>query len=153
MSVEKNMAKINLREIDDEIKRLQDLKTFMSDPRTASLIKRVIGTNGNGAPAAQRAVQPPLPQGEDANTANAHGRGSLLDAAKTACISFGAKTFTAYDLIATMESNGFEFQDKDKAIAVNGAIRRLIEKKVVERVEQPAAGKPAKYRLLSSLPG
>jgi len=146
------MAKINLREIDEEIRRLQELKAFMADPRNVSLIKRVIAPNGNGSNGHQRVTQQPPIEDDAANNTITPPvptvRGSLLDAADKARKSFGSNTFTVTDMIQAMEANGFVFQAKDKSIAANGAIKRLVAKGRILRVEEGSAGKPAKYRLL-----
>jgi hypothetical protein len=141
------MAKINIREIDEEIKRLEELKRFMADPKTAALIKRMVSTNGNGA-------KPQSPSVEESSetqstvTSPSAGRGTLYDAAEKAVRSLNMGVFTFHELVSAMESQGYAFQAKDKTVAANGAIKRLIAHNVIVRVEEGSAGKPAKYRLL-----
>jgi hypothetical protein len=137
------MVKFDVQKIDDEIRALEDLKRFMSNPATAAILQRFTTSNGrrNGASHLTRQIAR-LPLGQRPQ------RGALVAAAKTACREFSVGVeFTAKEVLAKMEAQGYIFQAQNRDIAVNSALKRLVKKGSIEQTHKAVGHRPAKYRI------
>ena len=141
------MAKFDFNEaIDEEIRALSELKKFMAQPVTARVIERFIASrgekNGHSRP------DPQLVFGTGPTE-----RGALLAATLNACREFTAGVeFTAKEVIVKMEQRGYIFKAKNKDIAVNSALKRLVGKHVLEQTQTAVGQRPAKYKIPQRFP-
>jgi hypothetical protein len=140
------MRTIDLAKIDDQIRKLEELRRFMADPTTAPIIEQLISQNGgsNGGISASLEIHPIAIKGNQ--------RGDLVSAVAAVCRSRSGLGFTAKDVILQLDNQGFAFKAQDKLIAVNGALRRLVKKAVI-KVAVPGGGKrPSVYKIPERFP-
>src|SRR5713101_2808893 len=83
------MSKVSLQKIDEQIRKLQELKRFMSDPTTAPMIEQLISSHG-GVEDSPRYAK--LPTGKSTQ------RGALLAAVEIVCKT-APGDFTAKEVI------------------------------------------------------
>jgi hypothetical protein len=135
------MPKIDVGKIDDQIRKLEELKRFMSDPTTAPMIEQLISQNGS-VNAASRPTEksPKLPHGQVTQ------RGALLAAVENTCKILPGD-FNQKEVIEKLESQGYAFQAKDKNIAVYSALKRLVKRGVLHLTSKGKGKKPSTYRL------
>jgi hypothetical protein len=134
------MSKISLQKIDEQIRKLQELKRFMSDPTTAPMIEQLISSNGEVSPQYAK-----LPIGKSTQ------RGALLKAVEIVCKT-APSDFTAKEVIRNLELQGYMIQAKDKAIAVNGALKRLLKRGVINVTSAGAGKRPSIYGFVKRFP-
>lgn len=132
------MPKISLQKIDEQIRKLEELKRFMSDPTTAPMIEQLI--SGEVSPQYAK-----LPIGKSTR------RGALLKAVEIVCKT-ATSDFTAKDVIMNLELQGYVIQAKNKAIAVNGALKRLVKRGVINVTSVGAGKRPSTYGLVRRFP-
>jgi hypothetical protein len=115
--------------IDDRIRKLQVLRELADDPETMELLKSLAGSNGNGrkkTPALSTegsqmhgSVIPRTPRG--------HQKKTVLEVLRSATVP------VTTDWIADeMVKRGFEFKAANPAIAVNEALKTLMEEKLAK---------------------
>src|SRR5438552_17558642 len=102
------MPKFDVQKIDAEIRKLEELKRFMSDPTTASVLERFFPLHG--------VPEAPTPHSKIPAKHPAQ-RGQLLTAVENTCKLLPGD-FTANDVIEKLGLQGYTFQAKDKSIAV-----------------------------------
>lgn len=138
------MPKIDVRKtIKDRIRTLQEFERFMDDPTTAPIIEQLFSSNGNG-----NGVSHPVPQTARLPLGQPTQRGELLGTVKMACLEYPAETpFTAKDVINRVGARGYVFQAKNKEIAVNSALKRLLAKGVIAQTQTASGQRPAKYKI------
>jgi hypothetical protein len=134
------MRTINLASIDEQIKKLEELRRFMADPTTAHIIEQLISQNGTNGTARSATFESSEGQ-----------RGDLMNNVAIICRSF-ATGFTAKDVIERLDLDGFKFQAQDKLIAVNGALRRLVKKGVIKLVSVGTGKRPSVYKIPERFP-
>ena len=78
-------------------------------------------------------------------------RGGLLKAVESACRAIPG-VFQAKQVIEHMLSSGYVFHAKDKFIAVNSALKRLIKQKKLAMVERGVGKRPSKYEFIRRFP-
>jgi hypothetical protein len=135
------MAKLDVDKIDAQIKKLEELKRFMSDPTTAPFIEQLISGNGADAgPVISVINASAIP------VAQATQRGELTSAVKTVCRSMPAN-FNSRDVIKRLRQMGFAFHAKNTGIAVNTVLKRLVKNGVLELVRRASGQRPATYKI------
>src|SRR5271154_686988 len=139
------MPKIDVKKvIRDRIRTLKQFERFMDDPATAPIIEQMLGSGGiDGIPTIKT---PHLPF---ENTQ----RGELTASVKNACLANEPGVeFISKNIIDRLIHQGFKFQAKDKAVAVNAVLKRLVERGVIEQIQEAAGKRPAKYRVPKRFP-
>jgi len=137
------MANIELRDIDEKIERLQELRRFMSDPERAALLNQLLASkNGNSSPPTVTTQQ----------EGKAKSGMSFIGKIEETCKSFGSTAFTIRDVIQSYESRGYTFKARKKAVAVYTAIRRLQERGVVKLEHQGIGSQPSSYSYIHRFP-
>lgn len=109
--------------LDEKIRKLQQLRDLLSDPEIAKIARNLLSQRNGAEPPA------PTPVSSSANVTrrirrSGRKRGALLKAALD-IVKSAAKPLTAKDVTGFMELNGFNFEAKDKQIAVSKALRVL----------------------------
>jgi hypothetical protein len=134
------------QKIRDHIRTLQELERFMNDPFTAPVLESIFGPYQNGNYVLRTAAAPDaLPS--DPSTQ----RGHLTDAVKKACAEMPlGLPFTSKNVIDRLLAGGFVFQAKDRAVAVNSVLKRLVALKLVEQTQAAAGKRPASYKISRS---
>lgn len=132
------MADITLNDIDEQIKKLQELRRVISDPAMAGLLNQLLASKNGVTP-----VSPRNTQGE--HKAKGDFAAEILVSCKT--IPPLETPFTIRAVIAAHEARGGTFTAKDKAIATYGALKRLVKSRDVIMVEQGIGSKPSLYRV------
>jgi hypothetical protein len=149
------MAQIDTSKIDAQInaqiQKLEELKRFLADPLTASTIKALISEAESFFPV------PTKPAETEATTASSTiaptERGELLGAVEAACNAIApAGAFNAKHVIVHLGLTGYKFQAKDKFVAVNSALKRLIKRKKLVMVERGIGKRPSTYTLPKRFP-
>ena len=141
------MPKITVQGIDEQIRKLEELKRFVSDPTTAPLIEQLISQNGN-VNAASRVV----PKKTESFHGQTTPRGELLDAVEAVCRATGHAEFTCRQVIEQLDAKGYRFQAKNKMVAVNGALKRLVKRNVLKVTEKGTAKKASTYKIPERFP-
>jgi hypothetical protein len=139
------MPKLDFKKvIRDRIRTLKQFERFMDDPATAPIIEQMLGAGGiDGIPAIKT---PKLPFEETQ-------RGALTEAVKTACLSNEPGVeFISKNIIDRLLYQNFKFTAKDKAVAVNAVLKRLVERGVIEQIQEAAGKRPAKYQVPKRFP-
>lgn len=134
------MANIELQDIDEQIRKLQELRKVVADPQMASLLNQLLASkNGHSA----------LPI-----MANAQGKhkakkkGTFIEKIAETCRAFGTGEFKISDVITAFEARGFVFAAKDKSVATYSAMRRLQDRKLITVVTRGIGAKPSTYRVV-----
>lgn len=122
---------VDLKAIEEKIRKLTILKELASDPEMASMLSEFMGKNGV-APKAK---------------ANANNGASRIIYAEKAARSMGHNKFTTNDLTAKMIEMGYAFTAKDHLVATYGAMLLLKDKGIIEVSEKGGPGKLAKWVL------
>jgi len=127
------------KRIAQEISRLQELQRFLDDPTTGAILERYFSQNGDGNTS--------LPTARV--NRNPSKRGALLLAVKKAAREHfpDSSEFTAAELIKQMMDSGYKFDAKNKVIAVNGALRRLVKKGAIAQTIEGSGRRGAKYKV------
>jgi len=139
------MPKIDVKKvIKERIRTLKQFERFMEDPATASIIEQMIGAGGvDGIPAIKT---PHLPFEQTR-------RGQLTEAVKTACLANEPGVeFISKNIIDRLLYQKFNFQAKDKAVAVNAVLKRLVKRGIIEQIQEAAGKRPAKYQVPKRFP-
>ncbi|MGA2300011.1 MAG: hypothetical protein ABSG77_04860 [Candidatus Acidiferrum sp.] len=135
------MAKLDVKSIDEQIKRLEQLKSFMSDPLTAQMVEQLIASkNGHSSDA-------PAPSQEKPKSS----KGEFVSKIEEICRGFGDKQFVISDVIKAYANRGYLFAAKDKNVAVYSALQRLLGKSI-EIAVKGSGRNPTKYRLIRRFP-
>jgi hypothetical protein len=116
---------INTARIDEQIRRLQDLKRMASDPETLRLWENLMAEN-NGPIRPARTFAHPLPMVKE-NPSNSGKKGDVLRAARKAVATLNGR-FKAPSVLEAMQREGFALTVEKPLVVVNGALRRLIKK-------------------------
>ncbi len=135
VSLEAITVPVDLKKLDEKIRKLQMIRELASDPETATLLNDVLSPNGNGA----KNGHAPSPQ--NGESANPEGLLGYADRAVRAI----SGTFTTNDLITKMKELGYVFTAKDAAVATYGVMLRLRDKGVISIVEKGGPGRLAKW--------
>jgi hypothetical protein len=126
---------ITLEDIDEKIRRLQELRRIVSDPSMASLLNDLIASKNGGCPAA-------IPQSEYKAK-----EGSLLAKIEETCRSFGSEPFTIRQIVQRFESQGNVFEAKDKAVSAFSAVKSLVKKGIVKQIKQGYGSQPSYFQM------
>src|SRR3989442_1987567 len=135
------MAKMDVRSIDEKIKRLEQLKAFMSDPLTAQMVAELIACKNGHSSASAAASQ------EQSDSR----KGQFVAKVDEICGEFGDKPFIIADVIKAYQNRGYIFAAKDKNVAVYSALQRLVGK-TIEVAAKGSGRNPTKYRLIKRFP-
>ena len=117
---------INTAKIDEQIRKLQELKRLASDPEMAPLLESLfVSSSAEQQHVAAESVSVASPNGSR--------KGDVVKAAEIAVqrLGFEGHRFKRSDLFAAMEQNDFQFAAVSPHIAVNGALRKLVERGVI----------------------
>ena len=107
---------ISTAKIDKQIRKLQQLKRFASDPEMAPLLESLFTSSYTDK---QHAAAP-----------NGSRKGDLAKAVGMAVQRLGRR-FKVSDVLSMMQQDGFPFTAQKPGIAVNGALRKLVERGVI----------------------
>jgi hypothetical protein len=137
------MANIELKDIDDQIQRLQELRKIVADPGMANLLNQLMASkNGHSS----------LPHPDRQNEGKAKKKGTFINKIDESCKSFGSSRFTIRDVIEKFESAGNTFNAKDKSVAVYSAMKRLESRGLLKPVEKGIGAKPSLYEYIHRFP-
>jgi len=140
------MPKIDVETINAQIRKLEELKRFISDPTTAPMIEQLISQNSSvNAPSRTSEKTAKLPHAQPTQ------RGALLAAVENTCKILPGD-FNQKEVIEKLESQGYAFQAKDKNIAVYSALKRLVKRGVLHLTSRGKGKKPSTYRVIRRFP-
>ncbi|HVS88669.1 MAG TPA: hypothetical protein VHF01_10680 [Candidatus Acidoferrum sp.] len=137
------MPNIELKDIDEQIQRLQELRKIVADPGMASLLNQLMASK-NG--------QSSLLHGDKQSERKAKKKGTFINKIEESCKLFGSARFTIRDVIDKFESAGNTFNAKDKSVAVYSAMKRLESRGVLKLVEKGIGAKPSFYEYIHRFP-
>jgi hypothetical protein len=126
--------RVDIKAIDDRIRKLQMLKELASDPEMATLLSEMVGSNGNSSKSKTPAMA----------TANGDGRVAYAERA----VRGMEGTFTTNDVTAKMKELGYVFTAKDASVATYAAMMLLKGKNIIAVREKGGPGKLAKWELV-----
>jgi hypothetical protein len=137
------MANIELKDIDEQIQRLQELRRIVADPAMASLLDQLMASkNGRSN----------LPHADKQGERKAKKKGTFVSKIDETCKSFGSERFTIGDVIRKFENAGNTFNAKDKSVAVYSAMKRLEGRGMLKVVVKGAGAKPSLYEYIQRFP-
>jgi hypothetical protein len=137
------MANIELRDIDEHIAKLQELRRIMSDPAMATVLNQLLASkNGHSSPPLQNRQ----------NEYKAKTKGNFIRQIEKICEYFGLEPFTIRDVIQAFEAGGYTFKAKDKNVATYSALQRLVERGVLKIVVRGIGAKPSTYQMNVAIP-
>ena len=110
---------IDIKKIDDRIQKLEMIKLLASDPEMVEILEGVVPPNGTEP---QR--DPPE---ESQDTTTPPRRGEQTQAVLRAVAQMSGQ-FTTADIVGVMELAGHVFAAQNPTIAVNGVLRKLVER-------------------------
>jgi hypothetical protein len=131
---------LNLEKVDDRIERLAKLREFLNDPETAQLLREIIEAAVQARMDAAKAAAP----AQDILPSNVVQRGSVIAATYRAAVTFPA-TFTGDDVQKRMQEMGYRFTAARPEVAVNSALRKLIERGAIRIVSRGSGRRPNMY--------
>jgi len=136
------MPTITLRDIDEQIRKLQELRKIVADPEMASLINQLFARkNGQSIMS--------IADAQDKDKAKTQKRGTFIGKIEEVVRSMPqTSTFTLNDVIEVFEASGNAFNAKNKSVATYTAMRRLEKRKVIEVVERGIGSKPSTFRVV-----
>jgi hypothetical protein len=112
---------IDLKKIDDQIRRLQEIKRLASDPEMLTLLEGLVTKNGDVATSiTPQAIRTPV-----------GGKNVLLQATRRAIAALPQNRFTSGYLVDQMIKNGFQFAAGKPNVAMNGALKRLVARQEI----------------------
>ena len=115
---------IDLRKLDDQIRRLQELKRIALDPEMLTLLEGLVTNNGDvSASITRQAPQTPI-----------GGKNVLLQATSRAIAALPQNRFTSVYLVDQMIKSGFQFAAGNPKVAINGVLKRLAAKQEIRIV-------------------
>jgi hypothetical protein len=124
-----------IRRLEEQLQVLRDLKRIASNPNAATIMEKFVSSNGSQLPAMiESSPSPPNPV----------SRGDLTRAVLNACRSIGSK-FGVNDVISKMRETGFVFAAHNPQIAVNGVLRKLVNKGYIKLVSSGTGRIPSIY--------
>lgn len=125
------MVTANRKPASDIRRKLDMMEELAADPLMVQLFLRMIPAQGVSADANNNA--PPSPTSRPAKN-GATGRGELLRAVETS-LPEDASTFAIRDVVEALESNGYRIAAQDKPIAVGSALKRLVKRGTLKRLQ------------------
>ena len=108
---------IDIKKIDDRIKKLEMIKLLALDPEMVEILEGVVTPNGSKPEVTARE-----PQRNTMKPKRGEQRKAVLKA-----VSEMTGRFTAADIVTAMTESGFKFAAQTPTIAVNGALKNLVE--------------------------
>ena len=123
--------RIDIERIDQQIKKLQQLKTLASDNEFVELFQQYISNhNGNSSPL-------PIAQPKAAGVVQEYipREGSFTEAVLVACRDFGVQSFTAREVVVRLEKKQFKMEAKNKYTAVLTILKKLVDHRLLKVVE------------------
>ena len=133
------MANIELKDIDEQIQKLQELRKVVADPTMASLLNQLLASK-NGQSSLSRTGE------------RKAKKGTFIEKIDESCKSFGSARFTIREVIEKFESTGNKFNAQDKSVAVYSAMKRLEKRGVLKLVEKGIGAKPSYYQYVHRFP-
>jgi hypothetical protein len=134
------MAQIDIRDIDERIQKLQELRKVMSDPEMAALLNQLLASkNGN-------AIMP------TASVHKAKKKGDFIKQIARICEYFAMEPFKISDVIKAFESAGHTFKAQDKNVATYSALKRLVKRGMLKIIVQGKGAKPSVYQMNATIP-
>ncbi|MCU1301639.1 MAG: hypothetical protein JWQ87_1923 [Candidatus Sulfotelmatobacter sp.] len=130
--------------IDEEIRRLQQLRLMAEDPHMLELMRKVSGANGK--PPVKAVAVEPTPKRPDRLASRGVG---LTDGCIQAVGQLGG-VFTIHEVKAQLENNGVAIGAAKPMIAISGVLQRLVERGAIEIVQKGKAGLPSQYRTIKT---
>ena len=109
---------IDIKKIDDKIKKLEMIRLLASDPEMVEILEGVVTPNGTG---------PRTAPVESQETAAKPKRGEQTEAVREAVSGMMSARFTSADIVEAMERADFRFVAQSPTIAVNGVLRKLVK--------------------------
>jgi len=125
---------ITTAKIDEQIKKLQELRRLVSDPAMTPLLESLFA---NGY-----ADQVHATENDSSASPNGSRKGDVVKAAEIVVrrLGFQGHRFKRSDVLAAMHENEFQFTAQTPDIAVNGALRKLVIREVI-RVAVKGSGR------------
>ena len=108
---------IDIKKIDERIKKLEMLKILALDPEMVELLEGVVTPNGT-----PMGGTPKEPQATASKPKRGDQRKAVLKA-----VSEITGRFKAADIVKAMTEANFEFAAQSPTIAVNGVLRKLVK--------------------------
>jgi hypothetical protein len=130
------MASDIKKKIDAHIRRLEELKRFLDDPATEPFIEQLFSSSGMTA---KQTVQLPLVQSTP--------KGGLLGSVADVCRAMTTQEFSSREVIERLEILGYKFHAKNKAVAINSALKRLVKRGTIQLVQAASGQRPAIYKI------
>lgn len=131
---------IELRDIDEQIRKLQELRKLVADPDMIALLNQLISVkNGHSTG---------IVLSSTVGKENTKKKGRFIEKIEETCRNFGTSSFTINDVIKAFEQRGNVFGANNKSVATYSAMRRLQKRRVVEVVQQGVGSAPSTYRVV-----
>jgi hypothetical protein len=137
------VANIELKDIDEQIQRLQELRKIVADPEMASLLNQLMASkNGHSS----------LTHADKKGEHKAKKKGTFINRIEETCRLFASARFTIRNVIDKYESTGNTFNARDKGVAVYTVMKRLEKRGVVKIVEKGIGAKPSYFENIQRFP-
>ncbi len=129
--------RIDLAKIDSQIRKLEELKRFVSDPETRALLETMV-MNGDGGNSTSAEPEIPMRAAEQPKSRRFKA-GTQIAAIADAAMKY-EKPFSGYELATKMKEEGYKFHAERPGVAVTDVIRNSILKTGVIRVYRKGRG-------------
>lgn len=130
---------ITTAKIDEQIRKLQELKKLVADPEMLPLLESLLVQNGNGnAPAKHSHTYSRKRVGRQLK------RGNLVETVEKTIADMSGR-LTAPMVARTMAHNGFKFASQKPKVAVNGVLRNLVKNGMLKIVVEGSGRAPNQY--------
>jgi hypothetical protein len=142
---------LDLKALDERIRKLQMLRELASDPEVAEILSELVNTNENGhiaqqrifntndsasAPDSDSIYQPTTEEGQRQAFADRVPRGYVLDMVRQAVKNM-PELFTSENVLAYMtETMRFQFRSARPLVTVNEAMRTMEMRNEIKRVDR-----------------
>ena len=140
------MVNVAAQILDEEIRKLQELKQMAGNPRILDLIRRIVqATDTNSTQpinqASEHKAPPAKPSLAKKNNKSPNG---LTPAVQVAAASLG-KAFTVPQMVQMLDASGFEFVGQDHQAATSSAVKALVKRKLIRLARKGSGPNPHWY--------
>jgi hypothetical protein len=139
--------------LDEKIRKLTQLRDLLSDPEIAKIARNILSQPRTAKPAIDADISIVLPASQSTPRARRtlkKKRGTLVKKVAE-IVTQSTSALTARDVADALESQGFNIQAQDKAIAVSKALRTLATKQKIIAKKGDHAKAAISYMRLPSL--
>jgi hypothetical protein len=113
---------LEVSKIDEQIRKLHQLKKIAEDREFVDLFQEFLTTRKGDSRPSGKAKHPVK------STLYVPRKGSFTEAVLDACLGFGAKKFTARDIIRTLKEIDYKIEAKNPYTAVLGILKKLVDR-------------------------